>query len=360
MFTAYSYNSKDADFNNIIDTAIKLTKESYEGISNPNRTEEVKVLNAAICKYALQGTRYETLENASLKNPQINKDPIVRSNFDAIVAEIINASAPAVASADYSKFLAEVTQVGWGETARFLVKSNDLFRVNEIAEGVTRGILQPIYNDEITVNCGKIQIATAIDWYQVAAGSFDWGDLGYKISKSFEGYIFLKVVAAMTSAASQLGAAYTAGPTFTDAAWINLIQRVGAANGGDVAVYGIGTLAALNKIVPSVPGFQYGLGKEIADKGFLDKYLGAKLIPVDQAIVPGTLNTTADFAVPNDKIYVIAAAKDKPAKIVFEGGSIVIENIPEETTDYKYGISISMRIGTAALVGSKFGIYSLS
>lgn len=358
MFTAYNYRAKDEAFNNIIDTAVKLTRESYEGITNPNRAEELKVLNAAICKYALQGTRYADIENATLKNPQINRDAMVRSNFDAIVAEIINASAPAVASADYSRFLADVTQVGWGETARFLVKSNDLFRVNEIAEGVTRGVLQPIYNDEITVNCGKIQIATAIDWYQVAAGSFDWGDLGYKISKSFEGYIFLKVVAAMTSATSQLGAAYSISG-FDDTKWINLTQRVGAANGGDVAVYGIGTLAALNKVTPSVPGFQYGLGKEIADKGFLDKYLGAKLIPIDQALVPGTVNSTADFAVPNDKVYVIAAAKDKPAKIVFEGDSIVIENIPEETTDYKYGISISMRIGTAALVGSKFGIVNL-
>ena len=357
MFTAYNYNSKDEQFNNIIDTAIKLTKESYEGIVNPNRLEEVKVLNQAICKYALQGTRYESMENATLKNPQINRDAMVRSNFDAIVAEIINAVAPAVASADYSRFLADVTQVGWGDTARFLVKSNDLFRVNEIAEGVTRGILQPIYNDEITVNCGKVQIATAIDWYQVAAGSFDWGDLGYKISKSFEGYIFLKVVAAMTSAASQI-ADYTVSG-MSDANWIKLIELVGAANGGDVAVYGIGTLAALNKITPSVAGFQYGLGKEIADKGYLDRYLGAKLIPIDQAIVPGTLNKDPKFAVPSDIVYVIAAAKDKPAKIVYEGDSIVIENIPEETTDYKYGISISMRIGTAALVGSKFGILEL-
>ena len=358
MFTAYNFHEGTQEFNDIINSAVELTRCEYEGIKVEDKATKLKDLNAAITKYCFTKTRYENDETATLKNPQVNHDPIVRSNFDAVIAEIINAVAPAVASADYAEFFADVQQVGWGETARFIIHSNDLFKVNEIAEGVGRGTLQPIYDDEITVNTGKVEVATSIDFYQVASGVFDWGVLGAKLGKSIAAYVFLKIVAAMTSAASQLGG-YTASG-FSDANWINLEQLVSAANGGNVAVYGIGTLKALNAVIPSTVGLQYGLGKEIVDKGHLDKYLGAKLIPIDQVLVPGTINSaTPKFAIPDNIIYVIAAAKDKPAKVVYEGDQIVVEHSEKETTDRKYTISIQMRIGTAAIVGSKFGILTL-
>lgn len=52
----------------------------------------------------------------------------------------------------FSRFIAEVHQVGYGETARFIIESNDLFKVNSKAEGVRKGVDQPIFDDEITVN----------------------------------------------------------------------------------------------------------------------------------------------------------------------------------------------------------------
>ena len=360
MFTAYNYHTSSAEFNDIIDGAVALVKDTYEGVRTENRAQKLVDLNKQIIEYSLMGTRYEGQGSEAFKNPQVTRNGQVRDNFDAVIAEIITAAAPAVASAEYAEYFAEVHQVGWGETARFIIHSNDLFKVNEIAEGVTRGALQPIYDDEITVNTGKVEVATSIDFYQVAAGVFDWGVLGAKLSKSFAAYVFLKIVAAMTSAASQLGAGYTASG-FSTANWIKLEDLVSAANGGNVAVYGIGTLAALNKVIPETVGLQYGLGEKMADQGHLDKYLGARLIPIDQVLVPGTVNSTnPKFAVPADKIYFVAADKDKPAKVVYEGDQVVVERDEKNSTDRKYTISIQMRIGTAAIVGSKFGILTLN
>ena len=237
-----------------------------------------------------------------MKNPQITKNETVRSNFEAVIAEVVNAIAPSVTSADYSRFLAEVRQIGWGDTGRFIIRSNELFKVNEIAEGVNRGVLQPIFDNEVTVNPSPIEIATAIDWYAVAAGVFDWGDFGLRAGRSFEAYIFLKVIAAMTSVTGDMmGAGYIANGYTTDN-WTHLIQKVSAANGG-APVYAIGSLGALMKVNTTGAnglGLQYFVGEDYLSKGYLDKFLGARMIPVDPALVPTTINTTADLAVPDN------------------------------------------------------------
>ena len=365
MMEMFNFNSQDKTFDAIITSIVDSAKTRFEAQTEPSK-EELRLQNEAIVKYALEGTRFEAKFEqeglACMKNPQITKNETVRSNFEAVVAEVVNAIAPSVTSADYSRFLAEVRQVGWGDTARFIIRSNELFKVNEIAEGVNRGVLQPIFENEVTVNPSPIEIATAIDWYAVAAGVFDWGDFGLRAGRSFEAYIFLKVIAAMTSVTGDMiGAGYIANG-YTPANWTNLVQKVSAANGG-APVYAIGSLGALTKVNTTGAnglGLQYFVGEDYLSKGYIDKFLGARMIPVDPALVPTTINSTADLAVPDNKIYMVAADAYRPVKIVFEGNSMTVERIPEETTDKRYGIRIQMRVGVSAIVGSKFGRIDLN
>ena len=358
----FNYNMSDNKaFNDIVEEIAYLSSEKLEGREVADYEKRLFTVNEAIGRYATEGTRYEkkfaTEGLACFKSPVVTKNSDVRENFNAVIAEVINAVVPTVVSKTYSRYLAEVRQIGWGDTGRFIVRSNELFKVNEIAEGVNRGVLQPIYDNEYTVNCKTTEIATSIDWYSVAAGVFDWGDFGYRAGRSYEGYIMLRIVAAMTTATGLLGEAYSAAGIDTEN-WTNIVDRVSSANGG-AAVYGIGTLNALNQVYPSVVGLQYGLGQEIAKEGYLDKYLGARLIPIDQVTVPGTINTTAQLAIPTNVIFVVAADMYKPVKIVFEGDSVTVDWIPEETTDKTYAVRIQMKIGVSAIVGSKFGTITL-
>lgn len=361
MLAMFNYNRSDDElFNSVVDGAVESTRQMLEGISDRKAYEEMQTLiNENIVKYAVQGTRYEKnfeAEGAAcLKNPMVVKN--CRANFDAVIAEIINSAIPMTTSKRFGDEFMEIHQIGWGDTARFLVSSNDLFKVNEIAEGVQRGILQPIYNNEVTVNCGPIQIATAIDFYAVAAGNFDWGNFGLRAGRSFNGAIMLRAIAALASATANLGAAYTQAGVSTNA-WATLVSRVSAANGG-APVYALGTLPALNQCVPSTVGLQYGLGEEVAKEGFLDKYLSARLIPLDQFIVPGTVNSTAVLGLKDDKVYLVAADQYKPTKVVYEGNSVVVEMDKDQTTDKTYRIWVTMRVGVAAVVGSKFGVITL-
>ena len=167
----------------------------------------------------------------------------------------------------------------------------------------------------------------------------------------------LKAIAALLSSFPKTGTPFAAAG-ISDNQWTTLAERVSSANGG-ADVYALGTLAALAKVFPSQTGLQYGLGQEIAKDGKLDRYLGVRLVPIDNYILPNTLNTTAVLGVPQNTIIMVAADSYKPVKVVFEGNSVSVEWDPTHTTDKTYRIGIQMRIGVAAIVGSAVGVITL-
>lgn len=363
MTQTFSYNKQNDTFNTIIDTAVDHARQIIENAKSANYAEEEKDLNACIVRYCLEDTRYadkyadHVLD--AVKDPSVKKNATFKENFNAVIAEVVNAVAPMVSAPKYTDALAEIVQVGFGDTARFLVGSNALFKVNEIAEGVQRGVLQPIYNDEYTVNATPVEIATAINWYQVASGVFDWGNFGYRAGKSFESYIFLKIIAAMTSATTAVGAGYSASG-MTDANWDVLAERVRAANGG-TDVYAIGTISALGQVIPQNNYLQMGLGEEVAKEGALTRYHGVPLVITPNVLKPMTINTTADLAIPTNVIYFIGADTYRPVKVVFEGSGVTVEEAALEmgNADRTYQVKIEYRIGVSAIVGSKFGTLTL-
>lgn len=364
MLQTYSYNKQAENFNDIIDTVIDHVGQNMEKKFAADYKEDVKNLNAVIVRYCLEGTRYaeKYAEHVldAVKDPRVKRDATFKDNFNAVIAEVIVAAAPMVSAPKYTDALAEVVQVGFGDTARFVANSNALFKVNEIAEGVQRGVLQPIYNDEYTVNATPVEIATAINWYQVAAGTFDWGLFGLRAGKSFESYIFLKIIAAMTSAAALVGAGYSASG-MSDANWDSLSERVRAANAG-ADVYAIGTVSALSQVIPANNYLQMGLGEEVAKEGALSRYHGTPLIIIPNVLKPMTINSTADLAIPATKIYFVGADTYRPVKVVFEGDSVIVEENAFEmgNADRTYQIKIEYRIGISAIVGSKFGTLTLA
>ena len=364
MLKMFNYRKRedDAGFNYIVDEVVAFAAAQKEGREIENRTERMKNVCEAVVKCSLTGTRFEALYEkegaAAFKNPYVMKNSDVQENFNAIIAEIINPVLPMVSCEDFIRFFAEVHQVGWGDTARFIVHSNELFMVNEIAEGVTRGTMQVIHNDEVTVNTKNIEIVTETDWYQIAALEYDFGDFALRAARSFENYIFLGVIKALTAATGVAGAAYTAAG-FTKQNWATIAQKTSAANGGS-AVWAIGTLAALNNIVPPEAGLQYGLGQKIADQGYLDRFFGTRLVCLDPAFeMPYGVNVNGDLAFSDNEIYFIGMNAYKPIHIVYEGNTVVVERDATHTPDKTYRIKIGMRMGISAVLGSKFGCLTL-
>lgn len=340
----------------------KGQKEVFTLVSD-NGVEDYKATNdkfvEKLVKFSLDRAGFNTdnFEIGMIRNPQMNKNTAFRENFAAVVAQVMTPVLPAMVSAEFNGF-ADVSNIAWGDTARFVVHSNDSFYVTRQAEGIKEGIVQRLYNNEVTVNPEPFNIKCAVDWYQVAAGLFDFGEWVYRIGYSYNAYITMMIVNAFTT---NIAAGITASSPyftngFTTAKFAKLADTLRAANGGaNVRAYG--ALSALAAIIPTgnQANMQMGIGDEWSKVGHLTDYMGTELVRVPQIILPNTVNTTALLGVPNDTVYLMADGGYKPAKIVFEGQAVTTDITPTEAPDKEMGLNVTMRIGVGFMTASKFG-----
>ena len=141
----FSYTRGTAAFNDIIDETLSFASAYLDNKVVENKDERLKTLNLNLGMYCAEDTKvakyFEEKGLDAFKDPHVTKNRDFLDNFDAVIAQVINPILPMVANFDMIRFLADVRQIGYGDTARFIIRSNELYKVNEIAEGVNRGVL---------------------------------------------------------------------------------------------------------------------------------------------------------------------------------------------------------------------------
>ena len=201
MKKIFNYNKFNNDVQDtIVETFVSLSQKFLEGKSE---TQEYRDANANLtetfmkeCVEANPNMTFSGLD--MLKNPMVNGDMFFLHRFNTILAGAITPVIPTVIASGYEN-LYETYQVGWGDNAKYTVESNEMFVVNDIAEGIARGGVQTSYNTEYTVQARPKQVSVYVDWYHVAAGKQDWGRFGVKIGLAYASYIQGKVVKALGS-----------------------------------------------------------------------------------------------------------------------------------------------------------------
>lgn len=388
----FSMNTNDKNFSNLddkekilVDTGIQVAKKYF--INNGKKTHEVRSfadmlgsevktddyteLNrkfmSKLVKYCLESTGYNVskftdkdgnFDTSMIANPN-NRSTAFKEKFNAVIAQIITPVVPAMVSAFYMD-MADISHIGWGDTARFIVKNNDTFYVTRLAEGVLEGSIQRVYNDELTVNPEPYNIKTAVDWYQVAAGVFDFGDFTWRIGTSFANYISLMIANGLNAhVTAQLQSAvhpYIVSG-YSDLKFATLTELVRAANGNShVTAYG--ALTALAAVLPDPARVQMyaDIGAEWTRVGHLTTYMDTHMVRIPQVMLPNTVNTNALLGLPSDTIYIIPDGMYRPVKLVFEGDTFTLDIIPTETPDKLMGLSVTMRMGQGFALGSRFGV----
>lgn len=388
----FSLNANDKNFSNLndkekilVETGIEVVKKYF--VNNGRKTHEVKdfadLLGADVktddyaelnrkfvsklVKYCFESTGKDiskfvdadgNFDTRMIANPN-NRDTAFKERFNAVIAQVITPVVPAMVSAFYMD-LADISHIGWGDTARFLVKNNDIFYVTRIAEGVLEGSIQRVYNDELTVNPEPYNIKTAVDWYHVAAGIFDFGEFTWRIGVSFANYISLMIAqglgANITTQLNQANHPYIVSG-YSDTGFATLTELVRAANGNShVTAYG--TLTALMAVLPDVArvNMYADIGAEWTRVGHLTTYMDTHMVRLPQVMLPNTVNTNALLGLPGDTIYILPDGMYRPVKLVFEGDTFTLDIIPTETPDKLMGLSVTMRMGQGFAMGSKIGV----
>lgn len=366
MSKKHTFSYKDAGMNADMDNMVAAFSaicdaQLDKSYSREKYNEENKIFSESIVKFCVEAAGHEYTGLDMLKNAQYTVSGTFRDTFAMVIARVITPVVPKLISNTYNE-LYEVAQLGFGDSATYQVNSNELFIVNDGAEGIARGGSQIIANNEYTVTASRKEITTSVDWYHVASGKMDWGIFGTKIALSYANYLSASVIKALTSVVSNaderakrgLAGYYAAG--LSDTNWMTLAQNVSLANGG-VPVYALGTKIGLVDVLPKADtGFRYGENDRLTTDGVLQRYKGVPLIEIDQAMNPYTINGTPASLVDDKFIYFIPMGADKPVKVVFEGNMVTVQQDPLNTTDETFGMTVTMRMGSEVIVGNKFGI----
>ncbi|MBO7732386.1 MAG: hypothetical protein J6S67_07530 [Methanobrevibacter sp.] len=97
----FSYTrSTDESFNSLVDCTLDLARNCYEGKKGSDYEAKNAELLKAMGKKAVEGTRYEAdFEAEGLKifnKPMVKTNSTVRDNFNAVIAQVVNAIVPEV------------------------------------------------------------------------------------------------------------------------------------------------------------------------------------------------------------------------------------------------------------------------
>ena len=101
------------------------------------------------------------------------------------------------------------------------------------------------------------------------------------------------------------------------------------------------------------------LGAEYIRAGYIGQFMGVRLMPMQDAIVPGTQNSSPATVLPRNRIWLMASNAYKPLTICYNSESpLQIEIEPMQSANLEIGVNVTFAIDMVALVNSKIATIS--
>lgn len=285
-----------------------------------------------------------------------------------IVTDIITPVLPAVVTGAADWF-AQTVYAPIGQTYEVDIQSNDIFLFQDDSWGASRS--KPanyLYAKTVTLNPTLRTAKATVKWYQLVGNNADLGRYFNSLAAGMYSKITGLWAQALVNASTNTAYVPTNLQfTYSNTNWINCAKRVAMVNNTSVRnVIAFGDLMALSHVLPSTANgsntnldaaLATMLGVEWARYGYLGDFMGVRTFPIDNAVVPGTQNTTITEVLPNNYVWMMAAGGYKPIYVAFEEGTpITIQLDPSETADMTIDIIVSTAIDAKPVFGSKIGV----
>lgn len=287
-----------------------------------------------------------------------------------IVTDIITPVLPAVATGAMDWF-AQTVYVPLGQTYEVEIGSNDVFLFEDDSWGASRSkTANYLYSDTKTLNPTLRTAKATWKWYQLVGNNVDLGRTFNAITAG----LYSKITGIWGNAlvAASTNTAYVPTNmqfTYSNTNWVTAAKRVALVNNTSVRnVIAFGDLLALSHVLPSTANgantnldaaLSTMLGVDWAKYGYLGDFMGIRNFVLDNALVPGTQNTTITEVLPNNRVWMMAAGAYKPIYVAFEEGTpITIELDPSDTADMSIDILVSASMDAAPIFGSRLATIS--
>lgn len=238
------------------------------------------------------------------------------------------------------------------------VENQDLFKVATVSAGNSDIRRQRIYNRQVVIETGDVEIKIYEDFDRFIAGRINWSNLIERVRKSVANDTAEKIYKALLASYSATNTNYNKTGTFAEATLDQMIARVEGKTGMKCAIYG--TKEALGKVsngltsVVTTVGTSDATRADYATLGYFRNYKGTPMIEIPTILKTGT----DDFAFTPD-LFILPIG-EKILKVVFEGEPIIIDSQDAgRRNDRQIEFLFNHKIGVACLVAGYFGIYRL-
>lgn len=292
--------------------------------------------------------------------------------LQGIYEEILTPILPRVYSEAVSVF-ADVVPVGFGATYQLTVTSNDIIVFQDSSWGASRSVpTNTLYAKDYTLNPSPRTAQIKFKWHQLISNDMDFGRFFANLTAGLYAKTMGMFSEAMVNAASDTtlipsGLTYN----FTNTNWVTLANKISAVNNvgyGNLIAYG--GAVALSKVLPTAvtgstnvnmdAAIATLLGADYTKSGYLGEFMGVRLMPLTDAVVPGTQNGNVTTILPTDKIWMMASSGRKPLTIAMNDETpITIEFDPEKSGDFMIGANITVSLEIASIFSSRIGVLSI-
>ncbi len=290
-----------------------------------------------------------------------------------IYREVLTPIIPAVYSEAVGLF-AETVTVGIGESYEVEVGSGDIPIFQDSAWGASRSVPRNrFYSKTYTLVPQPRTAQINAKWSQLIGNNVDFGRFFANITAGIYSKTMALWNSTMTAALSNTalvpsGLQYV----FNNTNWVTLANKISALNNTPISnLVAIGGLVGLSKVLPTqVTGstnvnmdaaIATLLGADYTQTGYLGEFMGVRLMPITDAIVPNTQFDTVQTILDQSKIYMLAGNGYKPLTIAYnEDTPIQLEVDPSKAGDMELAINITISLDAIALFQSKVGVVTVA
>lgn len=348
-----------------------LTAEQYKAMNERFRNDHLLYAAKMACNQTGRPAP-ATFEEFTKRGQEFYANKAFLAVLQGIYEEILTPILPRVYSEAVSVF-ADVVEVGFAETAAITVESGDIPVFQDSAWGASRSVpANRFYSKTYTLNPQPKTAEMRFKWHQLIGNNTDYGKFFANLTAGLYAKTMAMWNAAMTAATSNTalipsGLIYN----FSDLNWVSLANKVSTVNNTGVQnLIAYGGAVALAKVLPTQTtgttnvnmdaAIATLLGRDYINAGYLGEFMKVRLMPLVDAVIPGTQFTSVDTILPTNKIYMIAASGRRPMTIAYNSATpITIEIQPEMTASFEYIFNETIALDSVAVFSSRIGLVNI-
>ena len=262
--------------------------------------------------------------------------------LQGIYQEIVIPILPAVYS-DAVDVFADTVEVGFGETYALSIGSQDIPVFQDSAYGSSWSVpANRFYSRDYVLNPQPKTAMIVAKWHQLVGNNEDFGRFFANITAGMYAKTMAMWNQAITAAASDTTLVPSGlSSTFSNVNFVTQANKVAAVNSTQLgSLFCTGNMVALSKVLPTqVTGstnvnmdaaIATLLGADYTRSGYLGEFMGVRLLPLTDVIVPGTQFTTVSTVLASNRIWIMSASGRKPMTIGYTAETpitVELENV---------------------------------